>query len=294
MGRKGRYRTFVNVFLFFALILSAKLLWVSIMKPFYKDWVVWVVVGLAVTTFFIAAEIELFEAVYQYTRAHEDWQLDEYFSLAFILPVVLPLLMYRANRRLRTVITEKEEAEAHATHLALHDVLTGLGNRRKFTQHMDAKLKREPSPKAALILVDLDGFKAVNDKHGHRVGDGLLQVIAARINLLTDDRGLCVRLGGDEFAVVMDAVNPKTLRQEAEVLAEAICETVGDKVSLRELPGVPLRVTASVGVAFLPPSTDPSDLLREADRAMYKAKQAGKNRWHMAALPTAGPVARAS
>ena len=264
------------------------------MRPFYKDWVVWSVFGLAVAVFVIGARIELFEMVYQYSRAHEQWELDEYFSLAFILPVVIPLLMYRANRSLRAVIREKEQAEAHATHLALHDVLTGVGNRRKFGQHMDALLKREAAPKAALILIDLDGFKAINDRHGHRAGDALLGIIAARINLLADDPAICVRLGGDEFAVVLEAKSARILRQEAEALAEAICQTVAHQVVLGELPGVALHVTASVGVAFLPPTMDTSDLLREADSAMYIAKQQGKNRWSMAALPSAGPIARAS
>ena len=170
---------------------------------------------------------------------------------------------------LRDQLREQRRASAAAQRAAFHDPLTGLPNRRLLTERLHALASRGDRA-VGLLLVDLDGFKHVNDSHGHGVGDGVLVEVAAR---LTDavtsagpDGGVLVRLGGDEFAVVLPQdVGPGV----AERLAAAMVAALADP--LRSLDGA-TGLSASVGVATGPAATAPL-LLRYADIAMYRAKR---------------------
>jgi diguanylate cyclase (GGDEF)-like protein len=156
-------------------------------------------------------------------------------------------------------------------HLAYHDALTGLPNRLLFFEHLAravANASRCGSSLAVLYL-DIDRFKLVNDSLGHTVGDRLLEAVAKRLRASLRDADLAARLGGDEFAVLAENTSPAG----AEVLAEAICDTLRDPF---EVSGHDLAVTASIGVVVdVAGATGADALLRNADLAMYRAKLEG-------------------
>ncbi|TSE25877.1 putative diguanylate cyclase YegE [Tepidimonas sediminis] len=184
-------------------------------------------------------------------------------------------------------ITDQKLREQRLEHEAFHDALTGLGNRlllRDRLQQAIARAQRHGGT-LALAYLDLDGFKAINDTHGHAVGDQLLRVMAERMRSLVRSVDTVARLGGDEFVVLIaDLQDPR----QAEPLLRRLLAALAEPV---EYGGQRLQVTASIGVAFLPTSGahDPDQLLRQADQAMYQAKQTGRNRVHVHGAPDTPP-----
>jgi len=171
-------------------------------------------------------------------------------------------------------ITDRRETQEELARLALHDGMTGLANRTLFADRLRqalARLDRRPA-RLALLLVDLDRFKQVNDTLGHQVGDALLVEVARRLLGQARTSDTVARLGGDEFVVLVDDLRHP---QEAEVVAARITDALRLPY---DLPGVAAAVgsTASVGVAVTDrPGTDPDHLFRQADLAMYRAKRGG-------------------
>ena len=154
---------------------------------------------------------------------------------------------------------------------ARSDPLTGLANRTAFEEAFDAGGDTDP---VAVLYVDLDRFKAVNDTHGHLVGDELLEVVARRMTAQVRDHDLVARLGGDEFAVLC----PGCGRDEAVLVAERIIAAVSEPITIGD---VRVEVGASIGIACADARS--GDLLRRADDALYDAKAAGRGRAHVAA-----------
>jgi diguanylate cyclase len=157
--------------------------------------------------------------------------------------------------------------------LARTDELTGLGNRRALLDRLNATLTAERP--AALILLDLDGFKAVNDGYGHAVGDQVLRTVAERLLRAVGDEATAVtRLGGDEFAVLTPQDDPGLLRSLAERIHAALADPVPAGPDLAQDDDRPdVLIGVSIGVAVRTPGDAvASDLLGRADRAMYKAK----------------------
>jgi diguanylate cyclase (GGDEF)-like protein len=178
-----------------------------------------------------------------------------------------------ANQRLKEEIADREELQARSQYLAYHDSLTGLGNRLLFKEQLDEALKDvsvTPHPLAVLFL-DLDGFKAVNDTLGHSVGDLLLKSIATKLRDLLPSTDRVARLGGDEFAILqMSSSQPISSTQ----LAERIIDIVGQP---HNIDGHDVTVGASVGIAIARPGEmNTESLLKSADLAMYSAKSEGR------------------
>ncbi|MET0415580.1 MAG: GGDEF domain-containing protein [Actinoplanes sp.] len=149
-------------------------------------------------------------------------------------------------------------------HQATHDTLTGLANRALLEQRLR---EAPPAERVSMLLIDLDGFKPVNDRHGHQAGDQVLVAVARRLDGLVGGAGLVARLGGDEFAVLLPAGGPSAAELAARVSA-AVAEPI-------PVPGGPVAVGASVGMAAgLPNEAD--RILREADVAMYRTKASRK------------------
>lgn len=174
-------------------------------------------------------------------------------------------------------VTEQHAMEERLRYLAGHDALTGLCNRIRFEdrlQHAIARARRE-NRMLALLFLDLDGFKEINDTCGHHKGDEILVVIAQRLATVLRDSDTTARMGGDEFAVLLEG---GISADAARVVAEKIITTIG-----APLPGTDLTVSASVGVAIYPRDGQDSDaLLKSADQTMYRAKRLGKNRFELA------------
>jgi diguanylate cyclase (GGDEF)-like protein len=183
-----------------------------------------------------------------------------------------------ANQRLKVEIADRQESQARSQYLAYHDSLTGLGNRLLFKEQLEEALKDlsvTPHPLAVLFL-DLDGFKAVNDTLGHSIGDSLLKSVAIKLRDLLPRTDRIARLGGDEFAILQIAASQPA---SSIALAEKIIEIVGHPCSIE---GHDVTVGASVGIAVAHPGEmNAEGFLKSADLAMYSAKSDGRGTYRM-------------
>ena len=195
-----------------------------------------------------------------------------------------------ANRSVQTKLTETEgkldelsqKMEHHASE-ARTDVLTGLSNRRAFQEEAVRVLSsyRETDEAFALVMIDIDRFKQVNDVHGHPFGDEVLRSVGAILRDSMRGRDLVTRYGGEEFAILMTRTNLADARRGAESVREIIEKT------RFQFGGKSLNLTISLGVAEIQPFEDMAGILKRTDQAMYAAKHAGRNRvyWHDGTLP---------
>lgn len=178
-----------------------------------------------------------------------------------------------------TDITPLKEQQARLEHIAHYDALTSLPNRLLLADRLGQAMRQVVRREACLAVVylDLDGFKAVNDTHNHQVGDRLLVALARRMHHALRDGDTLARIGGDEFvAVLVDLHNAESSTPVLERLLQAAAEPV-------YLDDLVLQVSASIGVSIYPQNdeVDADQLVRQADQAMYQAKQSGKNRYHL-------------
>ena len=169
-------------------------------------------------------------------------------------------------------ITERQKAAAHIAHLARHDHLTDLPNRTFLREELDKSFRGLRSGQSfAILCIDLDRFKAVNDSMGHSIGDKLLKVVASRLINCCKERDFVARLGGDEFAIIQTDMNRP---EESSALAARIIERVSAPY---DIDGQQLDVGASIGLAVAPTDgTNADQLLKNADLAMYRAKGDGR------------------
>jgi diguanylate cyclase (GGDEF)-like protein len=170
-------------------------------------------------------------------------------------------------------ITDWLEAQAQISHMARHDALTNLPNRRLFREQLQQALRRiTPNERVAVFCVDLDDFKEVNDSLGHPLGDDLLKEVAHRLSGCVRIRDTVSRLGGDEFAIVQIGGDPQPL--EASSLASRLVEVVGAPY---DIDGHQVIIGTSIGISVAPDDgCDPDQLLKNADMALYRAKAEGR------------------
>ncbi|WP_426573009.1 putative bifunctional diguanylate cyclase/phosphodiesterase [Aquihabitans sp. McL0605] len=207
----------------------------------------------------------LFDRAIDWTSANTDLNLNGLFALFILVPVATTVF---ARRRYRDAISVRREL----VRLSLHDALTGLPNRMLLADWLaaDIQASQRKNSQAAVLFVDLDKFKHVNDTHGHEVGDRLMRSVADRLRTMLRPEDRVIRFGGDEFVVLCPEVNSANT---AEKLAHRVIEiieqpfTIGDET---------MRISASVGVALAEHrGVKPEDVLRDADVAMYQAKAHG-------------------
>jgi diguanylate cyclase (GGDEF)-like protein len=172
------------------------------------------------------------------------------------------------------------------TDQAMRDPLTGLSNRRAFEEHIQLALSdRRGEEICGVIFLDLDGFKQINDTHGHEAGDKVLIETANRLHQAVRGNDLVGRLGGDEFTILLRVHN----EQDAILVADRVLTAMRRPIEIQN--GTTVNVTPSLGIALTTSSqTDPAALLSDADTAMYEAKRSGKNRWFMAGRPSTAEV----
>jgi len=176
---------------------------------------------------------------------------------------------YLANAQARSELQDASE-QFHSS--SLHDPLTGLPNRLLLLERLEHALQRSVRSRhpVAILFVDLDRFKVVNDSHGHLIGDELLVAVADRMAGLIRPGDTLARLSGDEFVIICEEITKKL---QIHMIARRIVEALGAPFPLDD---VVVEVSASVGIAFsTPKGTDPEEMLREADIAMYQAKRRG-------------------
>ena len=191
-----------------------------------------------------------------------------FFAFALVACVALVL----GSRVLHSAEQELRDANERLAHDALHDSLTGLSNRTLFMDRLSQTLQRatrDPSAKCAVLSLDTDRFKLVNDSLSHTVGDQLLIAMAARLSEVVRPGDTVARLGGDEFTLLLENV---TTEADATIVAKRVCNAL--KRHFR-LGNHELGVSASIGIAISSPQMDAGDLLRNADIAMYDAKARG-------------------
>ncbi|MEG4030423.1 MULTISPECIES: CHASE2 domain-containing protein [unclassified Microcoleus] len=179
------------------------------------------------------------------------------------------------ERQLRANALEQKNAEL--SHQAYHDSLTDLPNRQMFYEclHKSLEIASSTQELVALLFLDLDGFKSINDTLGHNVGDLLLKTVASRLKKCLRGSDTISRLGGDEFTVILPAIPG---REEAAKVAEKICDAIMQPFILEEHT---VSVTTSIGISLYPiDGQEPEMLVKNADVAMYRAKERGKNQYH--------------
>jgi diguanylate cyclase (GGDEF)-like protein len=186
------------------------------------------------------------------------WRPEEVATATELAQAMPEVLMHRSQNRL--------------ARLALHDPLTGLPNRIYLLDKLSAALDPDNRQSAiGMLFVDLDGFKGVNDTHGHDIGDELLKQVARRISGLLRPQDFVARIGGDEFVVVISGSGP----HDANVIAQRILDAFRAPFLLQDR--VRAQVTVSIGVANVAPGVSPSEALRQSDTAMYQAKRSGRD-----------------
>lgn len=175
-------------------------------------------------------------------------------------------------------ITQERQTASQLAHLAEHDVLTGLYNRHRFQEHLDRMINnaRRSGAMFALLYFDLDKFKPVNDRFGHRAGDTVLVNVGTAVSRLVRSGEMLARLGGDEFAILSEL----STEEEAVRLAERIAGAITDIPF--QFNDTTLHLTSSIGIALFPRDGDDADeLVAHADAAMYQAKKQGRNAWNI-------------
>jgi diguanylate cyclase (GGDEF)-like protein len=218
-----------------------------------------------------AGDYEVLRYIVDFDVAHEGWYVEETVITLFILGFAWMILAIQRSVLLRREIVWRKEAERQASLLARHDSLTGLPNRRVLIEAVSRALSApNPTEPFAVMLLDLDGFKRVNNAHGHTAGDNLLSQMAERLKSVVGSRSLLAHFGGYEFAIMAEAgLNDAELARTAGRIVDSISEPFG----LAQLSDI----VASVGIAIAPrDASDADTVLRAAEIAMYRAKSAGR------------------
>lgn len=168
-------------------------------------------------------------------------------------------------------ITERKKAEKTIETMAYYDSLTGLPNRNKFRQHLNHIINQEDGQMVAVLFLDLDRFKMINDTKGHTVGDLLLQKVAERLKIAVRNEGMVSRQGGDEFIILLENTNKEKVTKTAQRILDAFSSSI-------DLDHQEFFITPSIGISLYPKNgKDEETLIKHADTAMYLAKEQGKN-----------------
>jgi len=168
-------------------------------------------------------------------------------------------------------ITERKKTEKTIKTMAYYDTLTGLPNRNRFRKHLNKILKTQENKILAVLFLDLDRFKIINDTKGHTIGDIILQKVASRLEMAVNNEGVVSRQGGDEFIILLEDI-------DREKVTEVAKRILNDFSKPLEVNNQEFFVTPSIGISIFPDDgTDEETLIKNADTAMYKAKERGKN-----------------
>jgi diguanylate cyclase (GGDEF)-like protein len=231
------------------------------------------ITGCAVAACVVEYHYDLAPIVLQFGIDHRDWEIDNLLFVLVIMSFALLIFGYRRVKDLSQAVSARKLAELDALRLARHDALTGLPNRRFFIEKLNESLSETTDAShTAVLMLDLDGFKLVNDAYGHAVGDLALQEFARRINEVMRSGSLLTRIGGDEFAII--APNISSL-DDPTVLARRIVAAIVEPFLIGKV-----QATLGVGIGIAIAPEDGKDfevLVQNADRALYRAKAEGRN-----------------
>lgn len=232
-----------------------------------------VLLGLALIGIPFAHSYKLPDQLMDFARDHEEWEVDDIIFMCLWLSVAWVVYAFRRHRDLTREIEARRNAELEARSLARHDPLTGLPNRRFFDEKLTEYLRgASDAHRAAVLMLDLDGFKAVNDLHGHGAGDKALTEFSKRISAALRADSVLARIGGDEFGIVMPKIESL---DDPTHLARRI---VGAVAQPFQIDNTLMDIGVGVGIAIAPnDGMTPEELVRRADRALYRAKGEGRS-----------------
>lgn len=170
-------------------------------------------------------------------------------------------------------ISDRKKAEQTIQYMAYYDVLTGLPNRNMFRKHLNDVLLKQKNEKLALLFLDLDRFKIINDTNGHTIGDHLLKLVSKRLEIVINNKGMVSRQGGDEFIILLEDITKDYVKE----VAQSIINEFSNPIEVEKLE---FFVTPSIGISMYPDDgEDEETLIKNADTAMYLAKERGKNNY---------------
>ena len=232
-----------------------------------------VIFGLALAIYAWAHFGDLPPKLFQFALDNTDYEVDDLIFVIFILSIALMIFAWRRVHDLGSEIGARRAAEDAARMLARHDPLTGLPNRRYFNEKLDEALHNVMADgrRAAVLMLDLDGFKAINDVHGHLVGDKALIEFTERIAAAAKG-ALVARVGGDEFSIILPKINSL---DDPAGLARRISKAVAEPF---RVAGTETALGVGIGIAVAPDDgSTPDELVRRADLALYRAKADGRS-----------------
>lgn len=228
-----------------------------------------IIIAVILVACFVAFEVDIFENEGSVTVHEETIELDEALCIGGLLTVGLLIFSIRRYREQKAETTRRVTAEKHARQLAFQDPLTGLANRRQFNEALQAAIGAPPRAGAAhaLFLLDLNGFKQVNDVYGHAVGDELLVIVGQRLMSAAREGDLVARLGGDEFVILSKHLMGA---EDATSTALRVIRCLSEPIQAGPTQH---RVGSGIGIALLPDDgANAEEILRKADVALYRAK----------------------
>jgi len=245
--------------------------WFDWRRPEARDAIV--LFGAAILSYVAAHSYDLAPKLFQLGIDYAEWELDDIIFVVFVMSIAMVVYAFRRYRDLSKEIKARISKELEARNLARHDPLTGLPNRRFFEETLDECLSTASATRqVAVLMLDLDGFKTVNDTYGHAVGDKVLSEFTLRVSKVLRAGAFLARVGGDEFAIIKPKIDSL---DDPTNLARRIAATVAE-------PFVIEKVTAEfgvgIGIAIAPNDGIHADeLVRRADRALNRAKAAGRS-----------------
>jgi diguanylate cyclase (GGDEF)-like protein len=229
--------------------------------------------GIALTVFACSDYYDLPRLIFQFGMDYENWKVDDLIFVSFVLGFLWMVYGFRRFQDTSREIKTRRDSELEAKNLARHDPLTGLPNRRFFAEKLDECLRGAPeAQRVAVLMLDLDGFKLVNDLHGHGVGDKALVEFSERISAVLRADDVLARIGGDEFGIVMPKI---ASLDDPTNLAGRIASAVAQPFLIDNKQ---MDIGVGVGIAIAPnDGTNADELVRRADRALYRAKGEGRS-----------------
>jgi diguanylate cyclase (GGDEF)-like protein len=232
-----------------------------------------VIVGIAIFAYAVGTFYDFALALFRFGIAHADQEADDIIFVVFILGIAMTVFGFRRYQDLSREIEARSAAERDARDLARHDSLTGLPNRRFFEEKLDEYLGTvDAMHQMAVLMLDLDGFKMVNDTYGHAAGDKALSEFARRVSKVLRPGTFLARIGGDEFAIIKSKIDSL---DDPTNLARRIAAAVAEPFVIDE---VTAEFGVGIGIAIAPnDGIDPEELIRRADRALYRAKATGRS-----------------